>query len=70
MGGEFTERDSHATESNPARSAVSILRTVLRLLEDNPAIPADSVTLLEFRRAAMKLIAEIQSEHGIRDRFN
>ena len=69
MGSEFTELDSHATESDPGRSAVSILRTVLRLLEDNPAIRADSATLLEFRQAAIKLVAEIQSERGVKDRF-
>jgi hypothetical protein len=52
-------------EPNPFRSAVSILRTVLHLLEHHEAVRKDSATLLEFRRVTMKLIAEIQSEHGI-----
>lgn len=46
---------------------MSILRTVLRLLEDDPAIRVNSETLQEFRQAATKLIAEIQSEQGITD---
>ena len=52
-------------ETKRVRSTVSILRTVLHLLEDDPAIDANSQTALEFRRAALKLIAEIQTEHGI-----
>lgn len=54
-------------EHRPVRSTISILRTVLHLLEDDPALSADSETVLEFKRATLKLIAEIQSEHGIKE---
>jgi hypothetical protein len=52
----------------PVRSTVSILRTVLHLLENDPAISRDSETAHEFKRATMKLIAEIEAEHGIKQK--
>jgi hypothetical protein len=52
-------------EPRPARSTISILRTVLHLLEGDPAIDWDSETVLEFKRATMTLIAEVQAKHGI-----
>ena len=51
-------------DAQPVRSTVSILRTVLHLLEDDPALRMDSETVQEFRHAALKLIAEIESQHG------
>ena len=49
---------------NPFALTSSILHTVLYLLEGDPTFSADSETVLEFKRA-LKLIAEIESEHGI-----
>lgn len=54
-------------EPKQFRTTVSILRTVLLLLEDDPALRAHTETTLEFKRAAAKLIAEIEAEHGITD---
>jgi hypothetical protein len=52
-------------EHRALRSTISILRTVLHLLADDPTLRADSETVLEFKHATLKLIAEIQAEHGI-----
>ena len=52
-------------EPKPFRTTVSILRTVLHLLKDDPALRPHAETTLEFRRAATKLIAEIEAEQGI-----
>lgn len=55
-------------EPKPPRSTISILRTVLHLLEDDLALSAaESDTVLEFRQATLKLISEIQSKHGLTD---
>jgi hypothetical protein len=54
-------------ENKPVRSTISILRTVLYLLEGDPAISSDSETVHEFKRATLKLIAEMQSKDGIAD---
>ena len=55
-------------DQRPLRSTVSILRTVLHLLEDDPALSsAESDTVHEFRHATLKLIAEIQAKHGLVD---
>ena len=62
---EFAKSGDHAVDLKPVRSTVSILRTVLHLLENDPAISRDSETTLEFKRATTKLIAEIEAEHGI-----
>lgn len=50
-------------ENRPVRSTISLLRTVLHLLEDDPAIRLDSHAAGEFRRATLELIAEIEAEH-------
>jgi hypothetical protein len=52
-------------EHRPVRSTLSVLRTVLRLLENDPALRPGSATVLEFKRATQNLIGEIQSDHGI-----
>lgn len=54
-------------DSKSARSTVSVLRTVLHLLDDDPAIPRDSTAVHEFRRVATRLMAEIQSENDFTD---
>ncbi len=48
----------------PFRSTVSILRTVLHLIDNDPTIRANSEALAEFRKAAATLIAEIHFDHG------
>lgn len=52
-------------ELKPVRSTISILRTVLHLLDNDPALRPESATVLEFKRVTQRLIEEIQMEHGI-----
>jgi hypothetical protein len=44
------------------RSAISVLRVVLRLLEDNSAIRKDIPAFFEFRRATLGLISAIEAD--------
>jgi hypothetical protein len=62
---EFADCGEDAMEHEPIRLTVSILRTVLYLLDGDPAFSADNENVLEFKRATKKLVAEIESQHGI-----
>lgn len=52
-------------ELKPVRLNVSILRTVLFLLDNDRALRPESATVLEFKRVTQNLIEEIESENGI-----
>lgn len=54
-------------EYTSTRTILSVLRTLLYAIDRDPAILADSSSVLEFRRSTMKLIAEIQSALGIEE---